>query len=83
VLGPDLPLVDDRVTIEQLLAHRSGIGDYFDEDSVGDVNDYVLPVPVHELACSEDYLSVLDGHPQQFAPGSGSPTTTGATWCWR
>jgi CubicO group peptidase (beta-lactamase class C family) len=32
LLGDDLPLIDDRVTIEQLLSHRSGIGDYFDEE---------------------------------------------------
>ena len=32
VLGDDLPLIDDDVTIEHLLAHRSGIGDYLDED---------------------------------------------------
>jgi CubicO group peptidase (beta-lactamase class C family) len=31
VLGKDLPLIADEVTVEQLLAHRSGIGDYFDE----------------------------------------------------
>ena len=34
VLGADLPLIDDDVTIEHLLAHRSGIGDYLDEDDV-------------------------------------------------
>src|SRR4051812_37206267 len=27
VLGENLPLIDDEVTIEQLLSHRSGIGD--------------------------------------------------------
>lgn len=27
VLGADLPLIDDGVTIEHLLGHRSGIGD--------------------------------------------------------
>ena len=32
LLGDDLPLIADDVTIEHLLAHRSGIGDYFDED---------------------------------------------------
>ena len=32
VLGPDLPLIDDDVTVEHLLSHRSGIGDYLDED---------------------------------------------------
>ena len=68
VLGGDLPLIDDRVTVEHLLAHRSGIGDYLDEDVGYDVNDYVLPVPVHELVATEDYLAVLDGHATKFAP---------------
>ena len=30
VLGDDLPLVADDVTLWHLLAHRSGIGDYLD-----------------------------------------------------
>ena len=33
VLGDDLALIGDRVTLEHLLAHRSGIGDYLDEDA--------------------------------------------------
>ncbi len=69
VLGADLPLIDDRVTVEQLLAHRSGIGDYLDEDELDDNNDYVLTVPVHELATTEQFLAVLDGHPMKFEPG--------------
>jgi CubicO group peptidase (beta-lactamase class C family) len=69
VLGRDLPLIDDRVTVEHLLTHRSGIGDYFDEDAGFELEDYVLPVPVHELATTEDYLAVLDGYPTKFAPG--------------
>ena len=69
VLGDDLPLIDDRVTIEHLLAHRSGIGDYFDEDQHDDVSDYLLPVPVHELARTEQYLAVLDGYETVFEPG--------------
>ena len=39
LLGPDLPLIDDGVTAEHLLAHRSGIGDYLDEDELDDSND--------------------------------------------
>ena len=69
VLGEDLPEVDDRVTVEQLLAHRSGIGDYIDEDAGGEPTDYVLPVPVHALADTESYLTVLTGHPQKYPPG--------------
>ena len=69
VLGEDLPLIDDRVTVEHLLSHRSGIGDYLDEGGDWEREDYVLPVPVHELASTEDYVAVLDGHPSKFAPG--------------
>jgi len=60
VLGRDLPEIDDRVTIEHLLAHRSGIGDYLDEDAGFDVADYLMPVPVQELASTEGYLRVLE-----------------------
>ena len=67
-LGGDLPLVGDDVTVEHLLAHRSGIGDYLDEDAPGAIIDYVLPVPVHTLATTEDYLVVLDGHAPKFGP---------------
>ena len=69
VLGDDLPLIDDGVTIEHLLSHRSGIGDYLDEDAVGDITDYAMGVSVHELASTEQYLAVLGGHATAFSPG--------------
>lgn len=69
VLGRDLPLIDDAVTVEHLLAHRSGIGDYIDEEIGHDVTRYVLAVPPHALATTEQFLAVLDGHPAKFAPG--------------
>lgn len=68
VLGGDLPLIDDAVTVEHLMAHRSGIGDYLDEDAVDEISDYVMPVSVHELAMTEQYLAVLDGHETVFRP---------------
>lgn len=69
LLGEDLPLIDDEVTVEHLLAHRSGIGDYVDEDADFEVSDYVLGVPVHELETTEGYLGALGGHRRKFAPG--------------
>jgi CubicO group peptidase (beta-lactamase class C family) len=69
LLGDDLPLIGEDVTVEHLLAHRSGIGDYIDEDTELDMNGYLLPVPVHELATTEQYLPVLDGIPAKFAAG--------------
>ena len=71
LFGDDLPRVGDAVTVEHLLAHRSGIGDYLDEDDGLDRNAYLMPAPVHELACTADYLPVLAGHPPKFSPGSG------------
>lgn len=69
ILGTDLPLIDDAVTVEHLLTHTSGIGDYIDEESAWEPADYVLPVPVHVLADTEAFVPVLDGHPQSFPPG--------------
>jgi hypothetical protein len=83
VLRGDLPLIDDEVTVEHLLAHRSGIGDYLDE-TVAAPTDYVMPVPVHVLADTEAYLRVLDGHRQVFRPGERfSYNNSGfvSNWC--
>ncbi|MEM9564640.1 MAG: serine hydrolase domain-containing protein [Actinomycetota bacterium] len=70
VVGDDLPDIDHRVTIEHLLAHRSGIGDYLDEDELDDIDAYVLDLPVHQLTGPEDYLPILRGHRQREEPGS-------------
>jgi CubicO group peptidase (beta-lactamase class C family) len=69
LLAGDLPLIADEVTVEQLLAHRSGIGDFVDEEAGLEASGHVLKVPVHELATTEQYLRVLDGYPAKFAPG--------------
>ena len=78
LLGTDLPLIDDAVTVGHLLAHRSGIGDYLDEDAMESTADYVMPVPVHQLDSAEAYLAVLDGHPQSFPPGESFRYNNGA-----
>ena len=57
------------MTIEQLLGHTSGIGDYLDEEGEWEVDDYILTVPVHELATTEAFVRALDGFPQKFPPG--------------
>lgn len=68
VLGTDLPLIGDDVTVEHLLSHRSGIGDYLDEDEL-DSEDYPMPVSVHRLVTTEDFLPLLGGHPTKFSSG--------------
>lgn len=68
ILGTDLPLVADDVTIEHLLSHRSGIGDYLDEDEV-DSEEFELPVSAHRLVTTQDFLPILDGYPTKFRAG--------------
>jgi CubicO group peptidase (beta-lactamase class C family) len=55
--------------VEHLLSHRSGIGDYLDEDVV-DSDDYPMPISVHRLEKTEDFLQILDGYPTKFAAGT-------------
>lgn len=69
LLGRDLALVGDDVTIEHLLAHRSGIGDYLDEDIEHDITDYIMTRPAHELATTEAFLPMLDGLAAKAPPG--------------
>lgn len=66
ILGRDLPLIADDVTIDHLLTHRSGIGDYLDEE----VDDLApMSVPVQQLDSTPAYLPMLDGFPTKFAAG--------------
>ena len=70
VVGRDLPHVDEAVTIDHLLTHRSGVGDYVDEAAGGDIDDYVLgSLSVHTLERARDYLLLLNAHEQRSAPG--------------
>ena len=70
-LGDDLPLIADDVTVEHLLTHTSGIGDYIDEDDEAmDSADYVLKSPMHRLDTTEAFLIELEGRPTKFRAGA-------------
>jgi CubicO group peptidase (beta-lactamase class C family) len=68
LLGKDLPLIADDVTVEHLLTHTSGIGDYLDEEADGEITDYFIGA-AHELTTTEAFLPLLDGHPTKFRAG--------------
>lgn len=68
LLGKDLPLIADDVTVEHLLTHTSGIGDYLDEDGDGEITDYVVGA-AQELTSTEAFLPLLEGHPTKFRAG--------------
>jgi CubicO group peptidase (beta-lactamase class C family) len=78
ILGDELELIDPAVTVAHLLTHTSGIGDYLDESTLPDFDDYVVPIPVHQLARTVDYLAVLRGHPMKFTPGARFEYCNGA-----
>lgn len=68
LLGDDLPLIADDVTVEHLLTHTSGIGDYLDEEGDWEANDYMVGA-VHVLTTTEAFLPLLDGIPTKFKAG--------------
>ena len=69
VLGVALPHLSREVTVEHLLTHTSGIGDYYDEDVVTDFTDFHLPIPWYRLERPRDYVPLLAELPPKFPPG--------------
>ncbi|HET8798780.1 MAG TPA: serine hydrolase domain-containing protein [Thermoanaerobaculia bacterium] len=57
----DIPSAD-AITIEQLLEHRSGLGDFFGPRFFGDP---------HRIATLADYATLFAGKPLEFEPGKG------------
>lgn len=70
VLGDDLPLIDDAVTVEHLLSHRSGIGDYLDEDAPHDMSAYANAGSGPRV-----------GRHRAISRGSRRPSLEVRTWC--
>ncbi|MEM9464808.1 MAG: serine hydrolase domain-containing protein [Actinomycetota bacterium] len=71
ILGNDLPNVDEAVTIEHLLGHRSGIGDYLDEDELDDIDAHILGSrSVHGFDAPTAFLGLLGDPPQREVPGT-------------
>src|SRR5262249_21513975 len=62
---PDLPVPSsDRITIQQLLTHASGMGDIFGKK--------YLETPPASLKRLSDYVQFFANVPLQFAPGQGN-----------
>ncbi len=77
LVGDALPLVDPAVTIEHLLGHTSGVGDYLDEDVINDIENIELAIAANRLASPRDFLPLLDGLPQKSPPGARFAYTYG------
>ena len=61
---PDYPdrAIAEKVTLQQLLAHRSGLGDIF--------NERFTPEAAAALRTLADYLPLFTGQPLEFEPGT-------------
>lgn len=61
---PDYPdrAIAEKVTLQQLLAHRSGMGDIF--------NERFTPETAAGLRTLSDYLPLFTGKPLEFEPGT-------------
>ena len=60
---PDFPSpAADRITIKQLMEHRSGLGDIFGPDYAA--------TPKNKLRTLADYVPLFAGKPLQFEPGA-------------
>lgn len=70
VLDDAADFVQCGVTVRQLLAHSSGMGDYLDESAIAGVENYTLEVAVHELVEPADYSVLLRGRSPKFSPGA-------------
>ncbi len=70
VLDVALPQVSKAVTIEHLLTHTSGIGDYYDEEVVTDFTSFHVSIPWYTLERPRDYVPLLAELPPKFSPGA-------------
>jgi len=69
VVDAELPHVAPEVTVEHLLTHTSGIGDYYDEEVVTDFADFQVSIPWSRLERVRDYLPLLAEPAPRSAPG--------------
>jgi len=81
-LGDAHELIDPRVTVGHLLAHTSGIGDYLDEETMDDIDEYEMPGSARQFASTGDYLAVLKDIRRSSKRVRDSNTATAATSSW-
>ncbi|MDX8343581.1 serine hydrolase [Rossellomorea sp. YZS02] len=68
-LSISFPHFDDRVTIQHLLTHTSGIPDYFDEEVMNDFEDLWKETPMYLIQKGEDFLPFFQDSPMKSHPG--------------
>ena len=70
IVGHHLPNVPAEVTIDHLLSHRSGIGDYLDEEALDDDAHVLGDRSAHLFVQPSDYVHLLAVPEAREAPGT-------------
>ncbi|ULQ58625.1 beta-lactamase family protein [Brucepastera parasyntrophica] len=69
ILSFDLDRLDQKVTVEQLLTHTSGVPDYFDESELDNYADLWKDFPNYKIRKSTDLLPLFIHKPMMYRPG--------------
>jgi CubicO group peptidase (beta-lactamase class C family) len=69
-ISPDYShFIAAQATIRHLLAHTSGIYDYYDEEIEQDFENFSVEIPWSELETPTDYYPLFTGKEMKFQPG--------------
>lgn len=70
LLAPDLKKIDRQVSVAELLAHTSGVPDYFDESVMTEYEDLWADFPNYRIRSNRDLLPLFVDKPMCFSHGS-------------
>lgn len=65
----DFPTYSEDVTVEHLLTHTSGLPDYFNEDELGDDEDFFVDIPWYDLKEPKEYFPIFPQTEMVAKPG--------------
>ncbi|MBY0755354.1 beta-lactamase family protein [Clostridium sardiniense] len=69
LLNFNLHDIDPDITIKQLLTHKSGIPDYFDESVMDNYEELWIDYPNYKIRTSEDLLPLFITKPMMYTKG--------------
>lgn len=69
ILDIDFTTIDKEITIEQLLTHKSGIPDYFDESVMEEYDELWINFPNYKIRSSSDLLPLFIDKPMIYPRG--------------
>lgn len=70
IMDIDLHNIDEKVTVEQLLNHTSGVPDYFDESVMDEYEELWVDYPNYKIRHNNDLFPLFINKPMMYAKGS-------------